>query len=133
MRSLLKHHYELGRTDLCVAEDGLGNQFVSRAGRVWRLAAETGAWHDVGTDLDGFFAAALADPDRWLGRHHPRGVTLAPGQLGLAYPPLCTAQAQAGIAVKGVPTEQVIAFHGQIAAQVRDLPPGATLQVKLVD
>lgn len=129
-RAGLKRGYPLGATDVCVAQDGLGNQFVSRAGRIWRLAGETGAWHDLATDLDGFFAAALADPDRWLGRHHLRGVALAPGQLALAYPPLCTDQARSGVSVKAVAVDQVLGFHAQLARQLADLPPGASIQIK---
>lgn len=104
-----------------------------RAGRVWRLAAETGRWHDAGVDLDGFFAAALADPDRWLGRHHLRGLRLAPGHLALAYPPLCTEEARAGVSMKAVAADEVIAFHGHLAAQLKDLPAGAAIRFKVTD
>lgn len=132
-RPTLKRLYTLEARDLCFAQDGLGNQFVLRAGRVWRLAAETGRWHDAGVDLDGFFAAALADPDRWLGRHHLRGLRLAPGHLALAYPPLCTEDARAGVSMKAVAADEVIAFHGHLAAQLKDLPAGAAIRFKVTD
>lgn len=130
-RTHLKRGYELGRKDVCFAQDGLGNQFVWRDDRVVRLDAETGRWQDCRVDIDGFFAAALADPDQWLGYHHVRATPLAPGQLLLAYPPRCTAEAADGVSLKAIVAHEVIDFHAAFAAQIKDLPPGAQIRIKV--
>ncbi len=130
-RTHLKRGYELGRKDVCFAQDGLGNQFVWRDDRVVRLDAETGRWQDCRVDIDGFFAAALAAPDRWLGHQYVRATPLAPGQLLMAYPPLCTAEAAQGVSLKPVVAAEVIDFHAALAAQLKDLPDGAPLRIKV--
>src|SRR5436190_11238258 len=48
--------------DVPFAQDCLGDQFLLRDGRVWRLAAETGGTRSLGISLAGFLEAAQADP-----------------------------------------------------------------------
>jgi hypothetical protein len=60
------------------------------------------------------------------------GGSLSPGQLLLAYPPFITSESAAGnVALGSVPAEEVISFHQDLARQLRELPDGAKLEIRI--
>lgn len=121
--------------DVPFAEDALGDQFLVRGGVVHRLRAETGDVESLDVDLAGFDDAVQADPVGYLGlepleRFRSEGGSLAPGQLLSAYPPFCVAEAAAGVSLGAVSTADRLGFLADFAAQLRDLPEGAAIELR---
>ncbi len=121
--------------DIPFAEDPVGDQFLLRDGTVWKLEAETGDLDDLGLSLDGFLAAAEADPDGFLSlepllQFQAVGGKLEPGELLSVYPPFCTAQAANGVSLEAVPAADRRAFLADFARQIRDLPDGGSVEIE---
>lgn len=129
--ALLTGPYELEDGDACFAQGPLGDQYVLRAGSVWRLEAEWGELRDLGVDLRGFLAAAIEDPDEWVDAGYARAHRMRPGQLLLAWPPFCVAESAGRTAIDALPAADVLAFHAQLAPQLRDVPDGGRISVTI--
>src|SRR6187431_3048699 len=54
------------RRDVPFAEDCMGDQFLLRSGRVYKVSAETGAVEPLNVGLGEFFEAVTADPVEFL-------------------------------------------------------------------
>ncbi|MBN8418736.1 MAG: SMI1/KNR4 family protein [Verrucomicrobia bacterium] len=124
--------YEVVRvTDIPFAEDQLGDQFLLREERVFRLSAETGDVELLADSLDDFFERIGEDIEGFLniGLEH----AMQPGQLLLAYPPFVFKESGAGTSLKPVHADQVIRFHADLARQIRDDPDGEKIDLKVVD
>ncbi len=130
---------ELRPEDVPFAEDCRGDQFLLREGRVIRLAAETGEVEALGVDLAGFLAAAEGDDEddllsiRVLRAFQADGGSLEPGHLISAYPPFCTKEAEDGVTLAAVPAEERYAFLADLAAQVRAVGDGGTIDVEVTE
>jgi hypothetical protein len=129
--ALHKLYAAVMQTDIPFAEDCVGDQFLLRAGEVWRLEAETGAIEKIAGSLALFLAAIAKDPYEAL-NFNP-DLRLEPGQLLHAYPPFCTKESQGGVSLKPVPTLELIRFHADFAKQLAALPEGASIKIKVVD
>src|SRR5262249_35554925 len=124
--------------DVPFAEDCLGDQFLLRDGRVFRLAGETGELRALDIGLAGFFQAVQADPIEFLSlqpllRFQHDGNMLEPGQLLAAYPPFCTKQAASGVHLAAIAASERRRFLADFAAQIRDVPDGGTIAFKLAE
>ena len=122
-------------TDIPFAEDAVGDQFLLREGAVYRLSGETGEVEGLGVALTEFFALVQRDAIAYLGlqpliQFEREGCRLEPGQLLSAYPPFCTAESERGVSLRAVDHAERIGFLADLAAQIRDLPPGAKVQFK---
>jgi hypothetical protein len=133
------HHAYTSLTpeDVPFAEDCLGDQFVLRDGRVWRLLAETDELQPLDEDLGGFLAAVAAGPVELLGlqpllQFHRRGGALAPGQLLQAYPPFATSEAADGVSLRAVAADEQHAFLAAFAKAVRDTDDGGQVNIQVV-
>ncbi|HTK75675.1 MAG TPA: hypothetical protein VL371_10490 [Gemmataceae bacterium] len=126
------------RKDVPFAEDCMGDQFLLRSGRVYKLAAETGALEPMNVSLAAFFQAVAADPVEFLSLHplikfQHDGGRLEPGQLLGAFPPFCCKQSADGVSLAAIPTGERRRFLADLAAQVRDLPEGAEIEFEIAD
>jgi hypothetical protein len=127
---------EVRPEDVPFAEDNLGDQFLLRDGRVWRLAAETGEVESLEVGLAGFFEAVEADPVEFL-RLHPllqfqqEGGRLEPGQLLAAFPPFCTKESADGVSLAAISADEQRRFLADLAAQLRDVPEGGRIDYRV--
>src|SRR5690348_3725097 len=117
--------------DIPFAQDQVGDQFLLRHGHVLRLSAETGDVEPVANSVDDFLTRVSEDIEGFLnvGLCH----TMKPGQLLLAYPPFLFRESGAATSLRSSPASEVIRFHGDLARQIRDLPDGSQVQVKLTE
>jgi len=114
--------------DVPFAQDIFGDQFLLRDEVVMRLFAESGEIEMMAEDIDEFFAAINIDLEGYL---NVQPGQLEPGQLLLAYPPFCFEEASADIEFSPLPASEVIKFHAQLAAQLKDVPEGAKIEFKI--
>jgi hypothetical protein len=124
--------------DIPFAQDCMGDQFLLRKGKVWRLLAETGEIESLKVKLSGFFEAIQGDPIDYLTlqpllQFQEDGGNLEPGQLLAAYPPFCTKQSGKGVHLAAVSADERRRFLADFAAQIRDLPDGAEFDFKVVE
>jgi hypothetical protein len=107
--ALHRHYPALTAGDVPFGQDALGDQFLLREGRVYRLNGETGELSDLNTTLSGFLEAAQADPISYLSleplaQFYGEGGRLEPGQLLSAAPPFSSPESADGVTLKAVPT-----------------------------
>jgi hypothetical protein len=119
------------------AEDAFGDQFLLREDRVWHLTAETGEIAEVASSVEEFFDALLGDIAGVLGYEPARAVGLVGGELGVGqlisvYPPFVMDAGGDGRSFRAVDALDARAALAAFAAQIRDLPDGATVQIKVV-
>jgi hypothetical protein len=129
---------EVEEADIPFAEDALGDQFLIRDGAVLHLWAETGEIETAAASLDEFFGSVLADPQGTLAlepllAYRAEDQQLAPGQLLMAYPPFCVTAAEKGVKLSAMDALERRLFLGAVASQIRGLPEGAEVQLKLSD
>jgi hypothetical protein len=120
------------------AQDCVGDQFLLRQGIVWTLSGETGELRSTSVSLVEFIAAAGADPDRTLKpaplvRFRRDGGDLVPGRLLSVYPPFCTKESAAGVAIKDVPCDELIQFHADFARQTAAIEDGGRVRITVTD
>lgn len=125
-------------SDVPFAEDCLGDQFLLRGGQVWRLFAETGELESLEVNFKEFLQEVAKDAVEFLGFHplmeyEKDGGQLKPGQLLAAYPPFCTEEAEDGVTVSAVPTDERRRFLADFAAKVNDLPDDGQIDVNVKD
>jgi hypothetical protein len=127
---------EVRRKDVPFAEDCMGDQFLLRSGRVYKLAAESGRLESLNVSLAGFFEAVEADPVEFLSLHplikfQDDGGRLEPGQLLSAVPPFCCKQSADGVSLRAIPTDDRRQFLAHLASQIHDLPEGAEIEFQI--
>lgn len=128
---------EVRASDVPFAEDGLGDQMLLRDERVYHLSAESGELEQVADSLDAWWAAILAEPTRWLPVRPvlelaAAGTPMQPGQLLSAYPPFVMAEAARGVDLRAIATLDRRGWLAELARQIRDLPDGAAIELKVV-
>lgn len=124
--------------DVPFAEDCLGDQFLLRGSEVWQLYGETGEVESLEESFDEFMQNAEDDPGEHLGLHpllqfQRDGGHLEPGQLLSAYPPFCTEEAEDGVTVSAVSTDERRRFLAEFAAKFRDLPDGGQVDISVTE
>jgi hypothetical protein len=122
--------------DVPFGQDFLGNQFLLRDSRVFRLRADTGELTPLDLDLPHFLDACREDPVEFLALHllaefHQEQGLLVPGSLVHTMPPLSLRQADAKIAMRSVPADNAISFLANFARQTQDLPEGTEVNLRL--
>jgi hypothetical protein len=125
---------EVREDDVPWAEDGFGDQLLVRSGRVLRLFAETGELEPRAESVEQFLDQLLADPTSALGFEPvdvlgPAGGMLEPGRLLSVYPPFCTAEAATGVSIRPIETLERRRWLARFAAQLRNLPDGASVRI----
>jgi hypothetical protein len=117
--------------DVPFAEDQVGDQFLLRHGTVIRLIAETGELEPMACGLEEFLVGVNADPAGYLNvaLHHK----LQPGQLLQAFPPFCLRAPGASTSLRPIPAGEVILFHADLARQIRDIPDGGQITLRVIE
>jgi hypothetical protein len=123
---------------LCFAEDVFGMQFCLKDGGVSRFDPETGHVEAVASDPEHWAEMILGDHELWTGfrlahdwqvKHGPlpigsRLVPITPFVLGGEF---TSKNLHALEAVKGM------RYRASIAVQIRDLPDGASVNLRVID
>jgi hypothetical protein len=117
-------------TDVPFAQDCMGDQFLLREGRVIRLSAEQDTLHDLNLGLAEFFGECILNPESFLSFNFQR--PLQPGEVFFAYPPFVI-KSEKPSSLGPVPTIQALQVHASIAKQLRELPDGAEIRIKIDD
>lgn len=122
--------------DVPFGQDALGDQFVVRDGSVWKLNAEFGELAPLNMTLPEFDAAIRSDPAHvlLLGPLHQflaQGGTLEPGQLLSVMPPFVFQESAGSVSYRAVPMRDRIQFLSELARQLRDVPDGATVRLRI--
>jgi hypothetical protein len=118
-------------TDIPFAQDLFGDQLFVRDGAVLQLAAESGEVGPLANGLADFFRRVSEDIEGFL--NVSLNHTMQPGQLLLAYPPFVFKESGAGASLRPVRADEVILFHANLARQIRDVPEGGTVDLKITD
>ncbi len=118
-------------SDIPFAQDQFGDQFLLRNNAVFRLSAETGEVDQLAESLDAFFRRLAEDIEGFL--NIELGKTMQPGQLLLAYPPFIFKESGSGALLKPMQTGQVIAFHADLARQIKEVPDGGRIEIIVPD
>jgi hypothetical protein len=122
---------DVRKTDIPFAQDQVGDQFLLRDGAVFRLFAETGEIEPLCESLRKFFDRVRNDIETFLnaGLQHK----LEPGQLLHAFPPFCFDNEGKDVSLAPIPAQQLISLHADLARQIRDVPDGGQIKIKVVD
>lgn len=123
-------------SDVPFAEDAVGDQFLLRDAIVHRLSAETGEVESLDVRLPDFLSRAAHDPLEYLSlgplvAFEDMGGRLVPGQLLNVYPPYCV-DAPGERSIRAVPAEEQHRSLARLAEEIRDLPDGTQIQIKIV-
>lgn len=122
---------EVQPSDIPFAQDQVGDQFLWRSGGIYRLAAETGQVELFCAGLPDFLRGLQGDVEQFftVGLSHQ----LQPGELLHAYPPFCVRESGAGASLRACPASEVVLFHAEFARQIRDIPDGGKIEIKITD
>ena len=136
--SFAARYAAIGAGDVPFAQDPLGGQFLLRDGLVVRLHAEVGQVEPLALGLTGFLDRARAEPITALALYplmqfEGEGERLQPGQLLSAFPPVCTEEARDGVLLRAMPVEERLRFLADLAAQLSEVPEGASVKFRLND
>ncbi len=126
---------EVAEGEIPFAQNAIGDQYLLRDGEVFQLAAETGKVLPVAPSLTGFFDAVGRAPFELLFMEPLRrmlesGGRLEPGQLIHVHPPFCTREVEAGVSLRPVDAETVIAYHADFAKKIAGLAEGEKVSMK---
>jgi hypothetical protein len=120
------------------AEDLFGVQFGLREGAVVRFDPETGESEVIAANLEAWASLVLGDPDYWTGapvarawqaEHGP----LVPGRRLLPATPFVLGGGYELANFAAIHVVEGMRFRGNVAAQLRELPDGAEVVLKVVD
>jgi hypothetical protein len=136
-RSFTALYPEVPAGSVPFAEDAFGDQFLLSEGRVWHLTAETGELAEVAASVEEFFDGLLTDAAGVLGYEPVQAVRLVGGELEAGklisvYPPFVMDAGDADRSFRAVDALDVRTSLAAFAAQIRELPDGATVQIKVL-
>jgi hypothetical protein len=116
-------------SDVPFAQDQLGDQYLLREVGVCHLAAETGEVESFCESLRIFLQRVEEGVEDFLnvGLKH----TMEPGQLLLANPPFCFRESTAHASLNPLAATDVVAFHADLARQIRDIPEGGHVSLTI--
>jgi len=122
--------------DIPFAEDALGDQYLLRAGSVHRLSGETGEIRSLEVNLTEFDKEVRKDPIGYLSlaplvRFRKDGGSLQPGQLLSVYPPFVFKESASGVCYQAVSAEERIPALADLARQLRDVPDGTEVTIRV--
>jgi hypothetical protein len=133
--ALAERYRTVHEADVPFAEDALGDQYLLREGEVWRLDAESDRMELSAPSLHYFLEAVSDDPVCFLNlgpllEFWDQGGHLEPGQLLSVHPPLLV-NYEGNYSYRAVSTGDRLGALAAFAAQVRDLPDGAAIEIAL--
>jgi hypothetical protein len=119
----------INAADIPFAQDQLGDQFLLRDGAVIKLLAESDEVEPLSENLHIFFREVENDIENFLNVSLEK--RLEPGKLWLAIPPFVLQESATGATLKSVEALEVIQFHADLARQIRDVPDGEKVTIKV--
>jgi len=127
---------EVRDTDIPIAEDCFGDQYLLRDGFVIRLFGETGEIERSTRTWGDFMALLERDPVNFLQLRHlerflEAGGTLQPAQQLSVYPPFI-AQECVNPSLKPISTMELRAFLADFASQIRGIEDGQKVEIKVL-
>jgi len=127
---------EVLESDVPLAEDCFGDQFLLRDSQVIRLVAETGEIEEANCNWPEFLAGVEADPvgflNLWsLGQFQEEFGPLPAGSLIHAYPPFVTVQGS-NPSLRAISALELRVFHADFARQIRGIPDGGKIEIKVL-
>jgi hypothetical protein len=134
---LWRNKYDKAMVARCVffAEDVFGCPFVIRDDKIFSMDPENGELEAFADDLEGWAAAILGDFEFATGQplahswQEMRG-PLAPGRRLFPGVPFVLDGAYEVENLRDVDAAQAMRFRGQLASQLKNVPPGAKVQFK---
>jgi hypothetical protein len=129
-----KFYKTIKNRDIPFAQDCVGDQYILREKKVFKLSAEDGEVSAVHSNFMDFLVMAEKNPVEFLGmqpllQFQRDGGILLPGQMLLAYPPFCTTEASLGVKLSAVPAEELISFHIDFANKITKLKSGERFRI----
>jgi hypothetical protein len=120
------------------AEDVFGNQFCYEEQRVVRLQAETGDREFMAECLEHWAQAIVSDPDKELGLWLLRewvtaGNTVRPSQHLCPKLPFVTGGSFETSNLYVLDRHESMAFRGDLAWQIRDVPTGGKIRIRVTE
>jgi|ERR1044072_564860 hypothetical protein len=127
----------ISESDVPLAQDCLGDQFLLRGGIVHKLEAEAGEIESLGMGFETFLNRAQDDPVGFLSlepllQFMSEGGELKPGQLLSVYPPFITKEAANGVSLRAVPMFERISFLADFSRQISGIAEGGKIEIKVV-
>jgi hypothetical protein len=134
--SLHELYPSIQATDIPLAEDCFGDQYLLRDDRVVHLLGESGEVEFLGMEWDEFIAHAETNPGKFFGlqelqRFHREGGTLAPGQSLSVYPPFI-AKSETPRSLRAISSSERILWLADFARQIRSIPDGTPVEIRVV-
>jgi len=137
--SLWRHAYgDVVKNCLFFAEDVFGNQFCLRDAGVLAMDAETGELEKLAASLEGWAKLILDERDfrlgfplahAWQQAHGP----IPPGRRLVPVTPFVLGGEYDISNLRAIDAPESMRFRGELASQIRDLPEGAQIQLKVTD
>ena len=123
---------------LFFAEDVLGCQFAINGDGVQTFNIETGSSEKMAEDLESWADAILADYDLhagWSLAHEYQMLhgVIKPGQRLHAAIPFVAGGKYEVANLKAIDSVELMRFNGYLATQIRDLPDGAQIRIKITE
>jgi hypothetical protein len=124
---------QVDESDIPIAEDCFGDQFLSRRGHVLHLLGETGQIKDTGNSWEEFIESVNADPVeflqlQWLERFRNEGSVLLPGSLLSVYPPF-VANECVNPSLRPVPALELRSALADFARQIQNVDDGQSIKL----
>ena len=122
---------DVSSSDIPFAQDQVGDQFLLREGAVFRLVAETGEIEKIAESLQEFLSCSTDNIEKFLnvGLNHK----LEPGQLLHAFPPFVFLDSGAKASLKAMSASEVILVHADLARQIRNVPDGTEVELRVIE
>lgn len=105
-------------TDIPIAQDCFGDQFLIRDDKVIKLYAESDDIEEYNCDWESFLKWIDDDPIDRLDL--PEDLQLEKGKLLFAYPPFCTKEGE-NASIKPIDGKELILFHADFARQINNI------------
>jgi len=121
-------------SDVAFAQDFLGDQFILRGARVYRLHAETAQMENLEMDIEAFFVALQEEPFEILDIEpldvfQEAGGRLEPGQLLQAEPPFCLREPDQGMKLTAVSARDRLMRLSELGRQMTLVPDAGLFEL----
>ena len=131
--ALCQLYSDVRETDIPIAEDVFGDQYLIREDRVVHLSGETGEVGETRLTWMEFLLRVEKEPIEflqlsYLEEFRKMGENLLPGQLLSAYPPFCTKEG-AEPSLRPVPSLELRAYHADFARQIKNAADGQKIKI----
>ena len=126
---------QVDESDIPIAEDFFGDQFLLRGGHVLQLFGETGQFMDTENSWEEFIESVNANPVeflqlQWLEHFRNEGGLLSPGALLSVYPPFVSKEC-VNPSLRPVPALELRSALADFARQIQNVEEGQKIKIKV--